>query len=60
MDRRTNMNMDELPLNHEDSLDHWAKLLADDDIATGEQTNWDYAYEQAWHSLDADYNYSYI
>ena len=54
------MDMDELLLNHEDSLDHWAKLLATDDLATGEQTNWDYAYEQAWHYLDAEYNYSYI
>ena len=34
--------------------------LATDDLATGEQTNWDYAYEQAWHYLDAEYNYSYI
>ena len=54
------MDMDELPLNHEDSLNHWAKLLADDDIATGYHTNWDHAYECAWDSLDADYNYSYI
>jgi len=52
--------MDELLLDHEDSLNHWAKLLADDDIVTGYHTNWDHAYECAWDSLDADYNYSYI
>ena len=44
----------ELPLNHEPSLDHWARGLANDDIATGYHTNWDYAYEQAWHCLDAE------
>ena len=49
----------ELPLDHEPSLDHWAKCIANDDIATGYHTNWDYAYEQAWHSLDAEYNYNY-
>ncbi len=43
----------ELPLDHEPSLEHWAKSIADDDISTGYHTNWDYAYEQAWHWLDA-------
>jgi len=38
---------DELNLNHEASLDHWASRLADDDIATGYHTNWDFAYESA-------------
>jgi len=51
--------MEELPFDHEPSLNHWAKCIADDDIATGYHTNWDYAYEQAWHQLDADYNYNY-
>ena len=50
---------DELPLDHEPSLNHWAKALADDDIATGYHTNWDHAYECAWMSLDAEYNYTY-
>ena len=50
---------EELPLDHEPSLNHWAKCIADDDIATGYHTNWDYAYEQAWHWLDAEYNYNY-
>ena len=51
---------DELPLDHEDSLNHWAKALADDDIATWYHTNWDHAYECAWHSLDAEYNYDIV
>ena len=50
----------ELDLKHEPSLNHWARRLADDDISTGYHTNWDHAYECAWHSLDAEYNYSYI
>ena len=52
--------MDELPLNHEDSLNHRAKLLADDDIATGYHTNWDHAYECAWEFLEDGNKYSYI
>lgn len=52
--------MDELPLDHQPSLDHWAKCIANDDLATGYHINWDYAYEQAWHWLDAEYNYSFI
>ena len=50
---------EELPFDHEPSLDHWAKCIANDDIATGYHTNWHHAYEDAWHSLDAEYNYSY-
>lgn len=50
----------ELPLNHDPSLNHWAKCLADDDIATGYHTDWNHAYESAWDSLDAEFNYSYI
>ena len=48
---------DELPLDHEPSQNHWACRLADDDVATGYHTNWDAAYESAWMSLDAEYNY---
>jgi len=50
----------ELDLNHEDSLNDWACRLADDDIATGYHTNWDHAYECAWQSLDAEYNYEIV
>ena len=39
---------EELALNHEPSLDHWAKIIADGEIEDG-RTNWDYEYEQAWH-----------
>ena len=51
--------MQELNLNHESSLDHWAKLIADHDIATGYHTSWSHAYECAWGGLDAEYNYNY-
>ena len=44
----------ELPLDHEPCLDHWAKAMADDDIATGHHTNWDVAYESAWHFIEND------
>jgi hypothetical protein len=51
---------EELPLNHEPSLDHWARLIAEDDIATGYHSSKSHAYECAWNSLDAEYNYSYV
>ena len=51
--------MEELQLNHEPSLEHWAKLIADDDIATGYHKSWSHAYECAWVGLEAEYNYSY-
>ena len=51
--------MEELPLDHEPSLDHWAKGIADEDVATGYHTNWDHAYEEARHWLDAEYNYNH-
>ena len=50
---------EELSLNHEPSLDHWARLIAEGEVEDG-ATNYDYEYEQAWHSLDAEYNYSYV
>lgn len=51
---------EELPLDHEHSLEHWAKRQADHDVETGYHSNWDYAYELAWYGLDAEFNYSYI
>lgn len=45
----------DLPLDHEPSLDHWAKCIADEDIATGYHANWDYAYENAWMHLEDEY-----
>ena len=50
---------DELSLDHEPSLNHWAKCIADDVIAKGYHTSWDAAYEIAWMYLDAEFNYSY-
>jgi len=44
----------ELPLDHEDSLNDWAVKLADDDIATGYHTNWDHAYMCAWQFIEDD------
>lgn len=44
---------EELELNHEPSLDHWARLIADG------ETEYEYEYERAWHSLDAEFNYTY-
>ena len=38
----------DLPINHEPSLDHWAKTLADHSVETGECSDWDHAYESAW------------
>lgn len=42
----------ELPLDHEPSLNHWAILMADDDIDNGVWSNWDAAYESAWDYLE--------
>lgn len=50
---------EELKLDHEPSLNHWAKLIANHDIITGYHTSWSHAYEDAWMGLDAEYNYSY-
>ena len=53
------MMQEELKLDHEPSLNHWAKLIADGDIKTGYHTSWSHAYEDALMGLDAEYNYSY-
>ena len=50
---------EELNLDHEPSLNHWARCIADDDIDTGYHISWDAAYESAWMYLDAEYNYNY-
>jgi len=44
--------MIELPLDHEPSLDHWAKCIADEDMASGYHTDWHHAYEIAWEILE--------
>ena len=48
--------MEELKLDHEPSMDHWAKLIADENA---HHSNWDHEYKEAWHDLDAEYNYNY-
>lgn len=48
---------DELPLDHEDSLDHWAALLADQENDSRDSYRWEHDYENYWMQLDADYNY---
>ena len=51
---------EELPLNHEPSLNHWARCIADSETEEDDHSSdWDYEYERAWHSLDAEYNYTY-
>ena len=50
---------EELPMNHEPSLNHWAKIRATQEMEDGCYTNWDHAYETEWHYLDAEYNYTY-
>ncbi len=42
----------ELNVNHEPSLNHWARRLADDDIRTGYHKSWDHAYECAWNAIE--------
>tara|TARA_R100000458_G_C8217881_1_gene203208 strand:+ start:523 stop:699 length:177 start_codon:yes stop_codon:yes gene_type:complete len=42
----------ELPLDHEPSINHWAILMADDDVETGRNINWDDAYEAAWNEIE--------
>lgn len=51
---------EELNLDHEPSLDHWARLVADSQTEEEDlSSDWDYAYEQAWNYLDAEFNYNY-
>ena len=42
----------ELPLDHEPCQNHWAKRIADDDVATDACSNWDHAYESAWNWIE--------
>ena len=50
---------DELQLNHEPSLNHWAKLRAAQEMEDGCYTDWHHAYESEWMYLDAEFNYTY-
>ena len=42
----------ELPLDHEPSLNYWAKCIADDDVVSGYWISWDAAYESAWQHIE--------
>ncbi len=42
----------ELPLDHEPCINHWAILMADEDVDRGYHTNWDAAYECAWNEIE--------
>ena len=41
-----------LPLDHEPCLNHQAKLMADEMVASGDCLNWDHAYECAWNVIE--------
>ena len=42
----------ELPLDHEPSLDYMAEDRAKCDIEDGETSSWDHAYESAWFLIE--------
>ena len=42
----------EIPLDHESSLDYIAQDWANCDIENGEILSWDHAYESAWISIE--------
>ena len=45
----------ELELDHENSLNHWARCIADSKTEEdAHSSDWDYEYECAWQSLDAE------
>lgn len=51
----------ELELDHENSLNHWARCIADSKTEEdAHSSDWDYEYECAWQSLDAEYNYEIV
>ena len=49
---------DELNFDHEASLDHWARLLANQEVGDdAESYEWDYHYENYCEVLDNESNY---
>ena len=48
----TDMKQLVLPLDHEPCLNHKAKLMADEMVASGDCLNWDHAYECAWNVIE--------
>ena len=48
----------ELPLDHEPSLDYMAQAWATENVEDDNYTsNWDYEYERAWSVLEQDLEY---
>lgn len=45
-------NQLDLPLDHEPCINHWAILMADEDVSRGYHINWDAAYESAWNEIE--------
>ena len=44
----------ELPINHEPSLDYIAQAWATYDVENGETLNFDHAYEMAWSAIEQE------
>ena len=47
----------ELPIDHELSLDYIAQAWATYDVEDGGTLNFDYAYEMAWSALESELEY---
>jgi hypothetical protein len=51
----------ELKLDHEPSLDHWARLLANQEVGGDvESYEWDYYYESYWDKLESGEDYDLL
>jgi hypothetical protein len=51
---------DELDLDETESLDHWAKLLADQECSDRDSGEWDYHYERISDMLECNYTYELL
>jgi len=47
----------ELNFDHNASLDHWAALLADQEVADRDEAEWEMLYENYCEALDNESNY---
>ena len=50
----------ELQLNHEDSLNHWACLLADQESEDRDSGRWDHCYEYYCDKLESGEDYDLL
>jgi len=48
---------EELNFDHDASLDHWAALLADQEVADRDEAGWEMLYENYCEVLDNESNY---